>query len=287
MRIPSANAEAEMESGCTADTELGGSAGFKRLAQLAEPSQYENDAASVATDPAMPDLVPLTPLSCSTPGSGCQCRYPVSLAAEADELISSGEGQQDVASCETATVSSLPIEVSEQAAEGAAALTEAREVLGMLRSFGPSSAEAKARRLHAIVLLRNAVRLGSHDTIEAAVGELLRTLGHMDPATTLPALAALGDCGAFPSTLAGDGARLLMQRRSWPEGGSTLRRLCAAVASADLSAALAACIDLVPRARAPQMLGFSWLLEPIAADLETRRGEEAAGRQGPRAEGHD
>merc|ERR1719414_2733229 len=134
--------------------------------------------------------------------------------------------------------------------------------------------EAKGRKLRAIGLLHTAARLGGSSTLEAAVDALLGMLKNTDPALLAPAVAGLNACKAFPRPLAAEAARLIVQKRAWPDRGEALRQLCGTVACADPAGVLGACLETVPRARAPQMLGFGWLLEPITAVLNEQRGDD-------------
>jgi len=239
----------------------------QRPATLAEPSELSDGAESDATDPAMPELIGVSPLVTPSKAPPSPGALPVWLPTDQPVPL-------QLPAEEEAGRRPSPEALDGEAAEAERALLQAEDLLRPPAAGPVLASEAKAKKLRAIALLQTAVSLGCDHTIEAAADALLAMLKNTDPALLAPALAGLQACRAFPAPLAGEAARLLMQKRAWPERGEALRGFCAAVASADPAAVLGACVDLVPRARAPQMLSFDWLLGPMAAVLSERQGDD-------------
>lgn len=251
---------------------------------LCEEGELSDGGASDVTDPTMPELVALSPYAApnSTLHSG-SCSLAFLLPADLQILLPSAAAspveQLEAAEPPRSLSPSRrrgrpgPEELAGEAARAESAMLEAEDLLRPAPSELMEASDAKARKLQAIPLLQTAASLGDGGTAEAAAVELLALLKSSDAALMAPAIAGLNACKSFPSRLVGEAAQLLMQRRAWSERGEPLRRLCTAVASADPQAVLGACVELVPRPRAPQMLGFDWLLQPIVAVLGERAGK--------------
>lgn len=216
-------------------------------------------ADSDSTDPDMPELEPVSPsLSFQPPARAPQETARLHQRASWQAL------PPRPAAKAVRRKRAVPGHLSAAEAAAEASLARAEELLGSPQA---ASSEGKARKLRAITLLHGAVGLGCTITVEAAVRELLELLKDSDHSLLQPALRALSTCREFPVVLAADAARQLMLRRSWPEHWDSLRDLCRAVAAASRGPVLGACLELVPRARSPDMLGFDLVVEPLIAAL--------------------
>jgi len=122
-------------------------------------------------------------------------------------------------------------------------------------------------KLEAVALLHQSVKEGCRSTVEAAVETLLLLFRVADSSSLRPVTRALSQCEEFPRQLAVNAARLLMLRTRWPGRDESVRRLCRNIALANPMAVVIACLDLVPRAPSKEMLGFTWLLDPLADQL--------------------
>jgi hypothetical protein len=103
--------------------------------------------------------------------------------------------------------------------------------------------------------------------VEGAVALLLVLFRTTTAACLRPIVHALAACEDFPADLAGKAAKLVMLRPEWPNRDERVRDLCANIAKASSLEVVRTCLDLVPRKHSSEMLGFSWLLEPLSDEL--------------------
>lgn len=122
-------------------------------------------------------------------------------------------------------------------------------------------------RLQVVAWLHQAVAQGCRNTAEAAIETLLLLLRVEEGALIRPITKALAQYEEFPPQLAVTAARILMLRPTWPGRDDSTRILCMNVARSNPLPVVQACVELVPRLHAKDMLGFSWILEPLVDRL--------------------
>jgi len=226
------------------------------LGNLRSPARLTIRRMSEMTDPDMPSLVPV----------------------ELEE-VGASEAMNDALTWDgLPTIDRLAIErvmpadstLSAEESEAESAIQRAEMYLASVDCAATEEADLSSNEdnlLRAAESLKEAVQHGCRSTVEAAVDLLLLMFRVADASTLRPTMQALAMCTEFPRHLAAHAARLLMLRPSWPGRDESARRFCQIVALSDPLGVVLACLDLVPRKTTREMLGFSWLLEPLADQL--------------------